>query len=126
MMIDVPDNVGARLQEMAKARGITVGFMVEILLIRDENDSARIRREYADKSRRTAEKAAAEAEAQRKCTLKPGDEGWPPPGSLAELAELARRANLGSNSKVKTDTSSRTKEILNAEFADHISRNWDK
>lgn len=126
MMIEVPDEVGLRLQEMAKARGISIGLWVEILLIRDEMESERIRRENAELFRRTEEKAAAEEEARRKCDLKPGDEGWPPPGTLAELAELARKANLGSNSEVKTDTSARTKEILNAGFADHITRNWDK
>lgn len=47
MMIEVPDEVGLRLQEMAKARGITVGLWVEILLIRDEMDSERNRRENA-------------------------------------------------------------------------------
>ena len=126
MKIEVPDEVAARLQEMAEARRITVGRMVEILLIRDHNAIQRNRRENAELYRLTAEKAAAEAEARAKCDLKPGDEGWPPLGSLAELAENARKANLGALSKNKVDTSSRTKEILNAEFADYISRNWDK
>ena len=126
MMIEVPDEVGAQLREMAKARRIAVGEMVEILLIRDQIDSARIRRENAERFRRTEEKAKAAEEARRKCKLKPGDEGWPPPGSLAALAENARKANLGALSSKKVDTAARSREILNAEFADYITRNWNK
>ena len=126
MMIEVPDEVGVRLQEMAKQRNISVGLMVDVLIVRDDMAAEQIRKENADKFRRTAEKAAADAEALRKCTLKPGDEGWPPPGSLAALAENARQANLGSLSKGKVNTAARTKEILNAEYADYITRNWDK
>ena len=126
MMIEVPDEVGVRLQEMAKQRNISVGLMVDILIVRDDMAAERNRKENAEKFRRTAEKAAAEAEARRKCTLKPGDEGWPPPGSAAELAQLARKANFGFLDKGKTNSSVRTKENLNAEFASYISRNLDK
>lgn len=35
MLIEAPDEVAARLQEMAEARHITVGQMVDFLLIRD-------------------------------------------------------------------------------------------
>ena len=126
MMIEVPDEVGEQLREMAKARGISVGFMVEVLLIRDQMAAKRNREENAELFRRTAEKAKADEEELRKCKLKPGDEGWPPPGSLAELALLARRANLGALSRKKVDTAARSREILNAEFADYITRNWDK
>ncbi len=124
MLIEVPDEVAARLQEMAEARRITVGEMVDILIIRDHIAAERNRRENAELFRRTEEKAAAEARA--KSDLKPSDEGWPPPGSLAELAQLARKANLGALSSKKVDTSARSREILNAEFADYITRNWDK
>ena len=126
MLIEVPDDVAERLQEMAEARGISVGLMIDVLIVRDNMAAERNRRENAELFRRTEEKAAAEAEARAKCDLKPGDEGWPPPGSLAELAELAKKANLGALSNKKVDTSSRTREILNAEFADYITRNWDK
>ena len=126
MLIEVPDEVAARLQEMAEARRITVGEMVDILVIRDHIAAERNRRENAEKFRQTEEKAAAEAEARAKCDLKPGDEGWPPPGSLAELAQLARKANLGALSTKKVDTSARSREILNEEFADYITRNWNK
>ena len=126
MMIEVPDDVGAQLQEMAKARRIAVGEMVEILLIRDQIDSARIRRENSEKFLKTAQKAKADEEARRKCTLKPGDEGWPPPGSLAEFAQLARKATQGTEPGETTDTVARSREILNTEFADYITRNWSK
>ena len=126
MLIEVPDEVAARLQKMADDRRISVGEMVDILLIRDHIAAERNRRENAELFRKTEEKEKAEAEARAKCDLKPGDEGWPPPGSLAALAENARKANLGALSKKKVDTSARSKEILNAEFADYIKRNWDK
>ena len=123
MKIEVPPEVGLRLQEMAKARRITVGEMIDILIIRDQIAAERNRRENAELFRQTEEKAAAEEEARRKCDLKPGDEGWPPPGSLAALAENARKANLGALSGKQVDTSARSREILNAEFADYITRN---
>ena len=126
MLIEVPDEVAARLQKMADDRGLTLGEMVDILIIRDQIAAKRNRKENAELFRQTEEKAAAEAEARRKSDLKPGDEGWPPPGSLAALAENARKANLGALSKKKVDTSARSREILNAEFADYITRNWDK
>ncbi|MCY3834242.1 MAG: hypothetical protein OXG85_14615 [Chloroflexi bacterium] len=120
MLIEVPDEVAARLQEMAEARRITVGEMVDILIIRDQIAAERNRRENAELFRRTEEKAAAEARAIS--DLKPGDEGWPPPGSLAALAENARKADLGALSRKKVDTSARSREILNAEFPDYIRR----
>ena len=126
MKIEVPPEVGLRLQEMAKARRITVGEMIDILIIRDQIAAERNRRENAELFRQTEEKAAAEEEARRKCDLKPGDEGWPPPGSLAELAQLARRANIGADSEAKIDTVERSREILNAEFADYLTRNREK
>ncbi|MCY4063850.1 MAG: hypothetical protein OXG53_15875 [Chloroflexi bacterium] len=126
MLIEVPDEVAARLQEMAEARRITIGEMVNILMIRDQIAAERNRRENAELFRQTEEKAAAEAEARAKCDLKPGDEGWPPPGTLAALAENARKADLGALSKKRVDTSARSREILNAEFADYVTRNWDK
>ena len=126
MLIEVPDEVAARLQKMADDRGITVGQMVDVLIIRDHIAAKRNRRENAELFRQTEEKARAEAESRRKCDLKPGDEGWPPPGSLAALAENARKANLGALGSKKVDTSVRSREILNAEFADYITRNWDE
>ena len=126
MLIEVPDEVAARLQKMADDRRLTVGEMVDILIIRDHIAAERNRRENAELFRQTEEKAAAEEEARRKCDLKPGDEGWPPPGSLAELAQLARKANLGALNKKTVDTSARSREVLNEEFADYITRNWDK
>lgn len=44
-----------------------------------------------------------------------------PLGTLAALAQAARRANLPSGKPV--DTSSRVNEIMNAEFADYVRRN---
>ncbi len=123
MMIEVPDDVGAQLQEMAKARGLTVGFMVEVLMIRDRIDDERNRRENAELFRQTEEKAKAEEEAMRKLNLKPGDEGWPPPGSLAALAQLARKAIHEMEMDEMTDTAAHgSRETHEPEMASHIGR----
>ncbi len=126
MLIEIPNDVAERLQAMAKARRITVGEVVDILIVREEIADKRNRRENAELFRKTEEKAAAEAEARANCDLKPGDDGWPPPGSLAELAQLARKADLGALSSRKVETSAGAGDFLNAEFADHITRNRDK
>jgi len=43
-----------------------------------------------------------------------------PPGSLARFAQVAIKAGVASKEKV--DTSARSREILNSEFADFIDR----
>lgn len=52
------------------------------------------------------------------------DETKPKPGTLAALAESARRANLRSEKPV--DTAARSREILHNEYPDYIRRNMDK
>lgn len=46
-----------------------------------------------------------------------------PPGSLAELAQNAREANLASAGEV--DTAARSREILNTEYADYLKRRME-
>jgi hypothetical protein len=46
-----------------------------------------------------------------------------PAGSLAEMAQNALEANLASEYPV--DTSDRSREILNTEFADYLKRRMD-
>ena len=53
-----------------------------------------------------------------------GKSEWPPPGSLAALAENARRANLRGGTA--TDTAARSREILKAEYPDFIRRKQGK
>ncbi len=118
MLIEVPDSIAAQLQKMADKRHITVGQMVDILIRRDACMGKHERSEWAQSNPQPVEAPAPS-------DIQPGDEGWPPPGSLAALAENARRANLGSISSQKTDTSARSREILNAEFAEYIRRNCD-
>ena len=47
-----------------------------------------------------------------------------PPGSLAEMAQNAREAGLASGESV--DTAERSREILNAEYADYLKRRSDQ
>jgi hypothetical protein len=47
-----------------------------------------------------------------------------PPGSLAQMAQNARAAGLASAESV--DTAERSREILNAEFADYLRRRMDE
>ncbi len=47
-----------------------------------------------------------------------------PPGSLAEMARNAREAGLASAEPV--DTAVRSREILNAEYADYLKRRMDR
>jgi len=47
-----------------------------------------------------------------------------PQGSLAEMAQNAREAGLASGESV--DTAERSREILNAEYADYLKRRSDQ
>ena len=85
MMIEVPDEVGKRLQEMAEWRGCTVGELL---------------------------RPWAEPEPEQRYA------------TLADMLRSADEAKLGRGKQ--TDTSSRSRDILNAEYADYITRNWDK
>lgn len=51
-------------------------------------------------------------------------EDEPQPGTFAALAAAARRANLSSPEPV--DTSERSREILNTEYADYLKRRMDE
>ena len=86
MVINIPDEVARRLEELAEQQGFTVGDLLRTLLDR-----------YASEI---------------------------PPGSLAEMAQNAREAGLTSGESV--DTAERSREILNAEYADYLKRRSDK
>lgn len=89
-------------------------------LIIPDGKLARKLREYARRENRSVEEVLVsllekygESEAEE-----------PKPGSFAALAASALKANLASETEV--DTSERTKEILKAEYADHIRRKLDE
>ncbi|MCY4072913.1 MAG: hypothetical protein OXG60_16595 [Chloroflexi bacterium] len=82
MIIDIPDDIALRLEELAEAKGSTI----EELL-----------RTWLD-----------------------GQKPKKPQLTMQDLARNARKAGLKSDKPV--DTSERSREILNAEFADWIDR----
>lgn len=82
MLIEVPNDVALRLQDMAAERGCTVG---EVL--RDWVGGEPSEQKY---------------------------------GTLADMVENAKAANLGTGKRV--DTAARSREILKAEYPDFIRR----
>lgn len=88
MLINIPEDVAQRLENLAQQRGSSIGDLLDTLLSR-----------YAESS---LESPSA------------------PPGSLAELAQNAREANLASLNRV--DTADRSREILHNEYTDYLKR----
>ena len=113
MLIEIPNEVAARLQDMAEEQGCSVGELLESLLVRRANDAAR------DKTDNAAMKNPNDG-GQTAVPVDADDVDWPPPGSMAALALNARKANLAGGKF--TDTSARSREILKAEFPDYIRR----
>ena len=105
MLIDIPHDVALRLHDIAEERGCSAG---EIL------------REWVQREPAHQEHGILADMAPNDTATDSGEEPWPPPGSLAALAENARRANLGGGTA--TDTSARSREILWAEYPDYIRR----
>jgi len=89
------------------------------LVIHD--DLAKRLREIARRQNQTVEEMLTAIVEQYKSSV--GDE-MPIPGTPAALAASARRAGLRSPQPV--DTSERTKEILNSEYADYLKRRMDE
>lgn len=85
MLINIPEEVAHRLEQLAEQEGSTVGDLLRTLLNR-----------YVPET---------------------------PPGSLAEMAQNAREANLASAKPV--NTAERSREILNTEYADYLKRRID-
>ena len=82
MIIDIPQDLALRLEELAKEQGSTVEDLLRGLVDQE-----------IPKRQRT---------------------------TLADLAEIAVSAGLASDKPV--DTAERSREILNAEFADRVDR----
>lgn len=84
MLINLPNDIAVRLQDLAEERDCSVVDLVSTWI-------------------------DAEATATKY-------------GTLADLARSAERANLGRFKEGPTDTAARSREILNAEFAEYIRR----
>ena len=82
MKIEISDELGLRLKELAEDRNLSVEEMLSAMIDR-----------YSPK------RGSA---------------------TLADLARIAREANLSSEHPV--DTAARSREILNTEFADYVDR----
>jgi hypothetical protein len=85
MLVEIPEEVAQRLNDLAKEQDSSVGELLTKLLNR-----------YAPEN---------------------------PPGSLVEMAQNARDAGLASKDPI--DTSERSREILNTEYADYLKRRMD-
>ena len=109
MLIEIPNDVALRLQDLAAERGCTVGEILRDWMAAEPDE-----KQYGT--------LADMVENARAANL--GNASSPPPGSLAALAENARKANLDQGTA--TDTAARSREILKAEFPDYIRRNWDR
>jgi len=53
------------------------------------------------------------------------EEGEPQPGTFAALLKAAQEARIGVDSE-PTDTSEKSREILNTEYADYLKRRMDE
>jgi len=131
MKIEITDEVGLQLKELAKERNLTIEELVSDMLEGRNvvRNSVRLTEESA-KSELTAPEAGdacppylAKQAAERGISperLSELLEKEYPPGSLARFAQVALKAGVASKERV--DTSARSREILNNEFADFIDR----
>lgn len=90
------------------------------LLIRDERIAWRL----LDIARRENRSVEAVLDTLLSQYDENGEGEKPTPGTFAALAEAARRANISSSEPV--DTSERSREILNTEYADYLKRRLDE
>ena len=112
-MLDISNELVARLHEVADKRGMSIEKLLNEFLSQQQSATAI---DLAHAGVETEETECA------KSMSKTTDESEPeyPPGSLAKFAQLARKS--GRASKEKVDTSARSREILNNEFADYVDR----
>lgn len=108
MMVEIPDELAQWLLESANQRGISIKSLLSELLV-EKQTAACIESTERGMEIPGAEPSAAIDE-QR-------DELYPP-GSLGRFAQMALKSGMASQEFV--DTSARSREILNTEFADHI------
>ena len=113
MMVEIPDELEQWLLESANQRGISIENLLTELLL-EKQTAACI--EASEESTEVPElEPAASIEDLRDELARDY-----PAGSLGRFAQLALKSGLASKESV--ETSSRSREILTTEFADHIDR----
>lgn len=135
MNIEVSDEIGQYLERLAEERNLTIEELISAMLERYD-----VKRRkgvtHAELAANAAKANASEPEAVGACPgylaklatergISPEHlsellEKEYPPGSMGRLAQIAVKAGMASEKKV--DTSARSREILNSEFADFIDR----
>lgn len=134
MNIEISDEVGRHLKQLAEARNLTIDELVSAML--DRHDGVRYSKTMAALTENAEEVNATEPEAagarQDYLAELATKRGISPehlsellekeyaPGTMGRLAQVAIKSGLASKEKV--DTSARSREILNSEFADFIDR----
>ena len=113
MMIEIPDELAQWLLESAKERGISIKNLIAELLA-EKQAAASIEASEDGTEVPGVEPATAIEELRFELTREY------PPGSLGRFAQLALKSGLASEELV--DTSARSREILTAEFANHIDQ----
>ena len=113
MIMDIPQELVERLQDVAQRRGTTADKLLSELI------SEHLPTTGIDASDQGSALLAAEGEGPPS-EVQDEHKFKYPPGTLARFAEVAQQAGLASKETV--DTSVRSREILNAEFADYIDR----
>ena len=112
-MVEIPDEHAQWLLESAKERGISIKNMLAELLA-EKQTAASIAAADDGAEVPGVEPAAVIGELRDELAQEY------PPGSLGQFAQLALKSGLASEDFV--DTSARSREILTAEFANHIDR----
>ena len=112
-MIDIPQELVEQQQDAAKRRGMTVEKLLGELLS-EHAPTTGIDTFDQGSAMTAAEGEGPPSEVQDEYNFKY------PPGTLARFAEVVVQAGLASEEPV--DTCARSREILNAEFADYIDR----
>ena len=142
MNIEVSEEVGLHLKQLAEDRNLTMDELISAILERYDvkrrkgvtlADSAEMvskaklstaeSADTADNSRDILNTRYAEHLRERGMSTSEVVEKLEkeyPPGSLGRLAQVAVKARMASEKKV--DTSARSREILNSEFADFVDR----
>lgn len=141
MNIEVSDEVGLHLQQLAEERKLTVEELIRAML--HESDVVRNSKTLAEFAEMAIEAKLSSPEPDcnadnsrdilkteyAKHLLKRGYSPSEvvdvltkeyPPGSLARFAQIAIKAGIASKEPV--DTSARSREILNTEYADYLKK----
>ena len=113
MMVEIPDELAQWLLKAAKERGISIKDLLAEFLA-EKQTAACIEASADDKEVPEVESAAVIEELRDELAREY------PPRSLGRFAQLALKSGLASEEFV--DTSARSREILTAEFANHIDR----